>query len=67
MVILSRVSPLVKVVDQTQREATTSDKLLHFLLNDALTGNSRTVLIYCIHPPGKPPSGPTRIDITRIV
>ncbi|XP_076021125.1 uncharacterized protein LOC143011986 [Genypterus blacodes] len=29
-----------------------SDKLLPFLLNDALTGNSRAVLIYCIHPQG---------------
>ncbi|XP_044061335.1 kinesin-like protein klp-20 [Siniperca chuatsi] len=49
---LRGVSPLVKVVDQTQCEATTSDKLLPFLLNDALTGNSRTVLIYCIRPQG---------------
>ncbi|XP_041800708.1 osmotic avoidance abnormal protein 3 [Chelmon rostratus] len=49
---LRGVSPLVKIVDQTQCEAATSDKLLHFLLNEALTGNSRTVLIYCIHPQG---------------
>lgn len=53
MVLSSRVNPLLKVVDQTQCEATTSDKLLHFLLKDALTGNSRTALIYCIHPQGK--------------
>ncbi|XP_045886906.1 osmotic avoidance abnormal protein 3 isoform X2 [Micropterus dolomieu] len=49
---LRGVSPLLKVVDQTQCEATTSDKLLPFLLNDALRGNSKTVLIYCIHPQG---------------
>lgn len=48
----------MKVVEQTQHEATASPNLyqppnlLHFLLNNALTGNSRTVLIYCIHPPG---------------
>ncbi|XP_034400077.1 kinesin-like protein KIN-4C [Cyclopterus lumpus] len=47
---LRGVSPLVKVVDQTQREATSNDKILPFLLNDALTGNSRTALIYCINP-----------------
>ncbi|XP_053179543.1 chromosome-associated kinesin KIF4 [Scomber japonicus] len=47
---LRGVSPLMKVVDQIQHEATTTDKLLPFLLNDALTGNSKTVLIYCIHP-----------------
>lgn len=64
MEILSRVSPLVKVVDHTQPEATTSDTVLHFLLNDALTGNSRTVLIYCIHLPGKSSSGPTHINLT---
>ncbi|XP_056296124.1 kinesin-like protein KIF17 [Pseudoliparis swirei] len=49
---LRGVSPLVKVVDQTQREATSNDKILPFLLNDALTGNSRTALIYCINPQG---------------
>ncbi|XP_068447098.1 golgin subfamily A member 6-like protein 9 [Clinocottus analis] len=48
---LRGVSPLVKVMDQTQREATT-DKILPFLLNDALTGNSRTTLIYCVNPQG---------------
>lgn len=64
MVILSRVSPLVKIVDQTQCEAATSDKLLHFLLNEALTGNSRTVLIYCIHPQGK---HSTSTNLTRIL
>ncbi|XP_067454586.1 M protein, serotype 2.2 [Thunnus thynnus] len=47
---LRGVSPLMKVLDQIQCEATTTDKLLPFLLNDALTGNSKTVLIYCIHP-----------------
>ncbi|KAM7417744.1 hypothetical protein PAMA_017405 [Pampus argenteus] len=40
----------MKVLDQIQCEATTTDKLLSFLLNDALTGNSKTVLIYCIDP-----------------
>ncbi|XP_035525722.1 trichohyalin [Morone saxatilis] len=49
---LRGVNPLMKVVDRIQCEATTSDKLLHILLNDALTGNSRTVLIYCIQPQG---------------
>ncbi|XP_074505796.1 uncharacterized protein LOC141775955 [Sebastes fasciatus] len=49
---LRGVSPLLKVVDQPQCEATTGDKILPFLLNEALTGNSRTVLIYCIHPQG---------------
>ncbi|KAI3351787.1 hypothetical protein L3Q82_020618, partial [Scortum barcoo] len=49
---LRGVSPLVKVMDQTQCEATASDELLPFLLKNALTGNSRTVLIYCIHPQG---------------
>ncbi|TDH07725.1 hypothetical protein EPR50_G00108580 [Perca flavescens] len=49
---LRGVSPLVKVVEQSQCEATTSNTILPFLLNDALTGNSRTALIYCIHPRG---------------
>ncbi|XP_031175320.1 kinesin-like protein klp-20 [Sander lucioperca] len=49
---LRGVSPLVKVVEQTQCEPTTSNKILPFLLNDALTGNSRTALIYYIHPRG---------------
>ncbi|KAF7668460.1 hypothetical protein LDENG_00011970 [Lucifuga dentata] len=49
---LRGVSPLVKILDQMQSRATMSDKLLPFLLSDALTGNSRTVLIYCIHPQG---------------
>ncbi|XP_036933650.1 trichohyalin [Acanthopagrus latus] len=49
---LRGVNPLVKVLDQTQREGTTSDTLLHCLLSDALTGNSKTALIYCIHPQG---------------
>nr|XP_046263007.1 trichohyalin [Scatophagus argus] len=37
-------------MDQIKCEVTASDKLLHLLLNDALRGNNRTVLIYCIHP-----------------
>ncbi|XP_077958319.1 kinesin-related protein 1 isoform X2 [Gasterosteus aculeatus] len=49
---LRGVCPLVKVVDQTQREAATSEKILPFLLDDALRGNSRTALIYCISPQG---------------
>ncbi|KAK9518015.1 hypothetical protein VZT92_023344 [Zoarces viviparus] len=49
---LRGVSPLVRVVDQAQCEATTSDKILPFLLNDAVTGNSRTALIYCVNPQG---------------
>ncbi|XP_074529756.1 kinesin-like protein KIF17 [Halichoeres trimaculatus] len=49
---LRGVSPLVKVLDQTQCEAT-RDKPLPFLLNEALTGNSRTALVYCLHPQGK--------------
>lgn len=63
--IISRVSPLVNILDQTQREATTGDRLLHFLLNDALTGNSQTVLIYCIHPPGQWSSGLIRTNLSR--
>ncbi|XP_065815127.1 uncharacterized protein [Labrus bergylta] len=50
---LRGVSPLVKILDQTECQATPSDKLLPFLLHEALTGSSRTVLIYCIHPKGK--------------
>nr|XP_040029433.1 osmotic avoidance abnormal protein 3 isoform X3 [Gasterosteus aculeatus aculeatus] len=49
---LRGVCPLVKVVDQTQREAATSEKILPVLLDDALRGNSRTALIYCISPQG---------------
>ncbi|XP_010793013.1 osmotic avoidance abnormal protein 3 isoform X1 [Notothenia coriiceps] len=49
---LRGVCPLVKVVEETQSEATASDKILPSLLNDALTGNSRTVLVYCLHPQG---------------
>ncbi|KAF3838253.1 hypothetical protein F7725_010021, partial [Dissostichus mawsoni] len=44
---LRGVSPLVKVVEETQSEATTSDKILPSLLNDALTGNSRTASVNC--------------------
>ncbi|XP_068181394.1 golgin subfamily A member 6-like protein 9 isoform X2 [Antennarius striatus] len=49
---LRGVSPLVKVLDQTQNEGTTHEKVLDFLLKDSVTGNRRTVLIYCIHPQG---------------
>ncbi|XP_047190406.1 kinesin-like protein KIF17 [Scophthalmus maximus] len=49
---LRGVSPLLKVVDQIQGGATASDKLLPFLLHEALTGNSRAVLLYCISPQG---------------
>ncbi|XP_049442766.1 kinesin-like protein klp-20 [Epinephelus fuscoguttatus] len=49
---LRGVSPLVKVMDQTQYEATTNENIFPCLLSDALTGNSRTVLIYCVHPQG---------------
>ncbi|XP_063731950.1 kinesin-like protein klp-20 isoform X2 [Eleginops maclovinus] len=49
---LKGVSPLVRVVEKTQCEATASDQILPSLLNDALTGNSRTVLVYCLHPQG---------------
>ncbi|XP_026185553.1 chromosome-associated kinesin KIF4A isoform X2 [Mastacembelus armatus] len=49
---VTQVSPLVKIVDQIPHGATTSDKFLPFLLHDALTGNNRTVLIYCINPQG---------------
>ncbi|XP_061643161.1 uncharacterized protein si:dkey-201i24.3 isoform X6 [Phyllopteryx taeniolatus] len=48
--ISTRVNPLLKVMDQIPSEATKTDPLLHFLLSDALTGNSRTALIYCIQP-----------------
>ncbi|XP_061643159.1 chromosome-associated kinesin KIF4B isoform X4 [Phyllopteryx taeniolatus] len=47
---LMGVNPLLKVMDQIPSEATKTDPLLHFLLSDALTGNSRTALIYCIQP-----------------
>ncbi|KAM3612138.1 uncharacterized protein V6R79_003444 [Siganus canaliculatus] len=47
---LRGVNPLVKVVDPIQSEGPTSGTLLYSLLDEALTGNSRTVLIYCIHP-----------------
>ncbi|XP_034454136.1 kinesin-like protein KIN-4A [Hippoglossus hippoglossus] len=46
---LRGVSPLVKVVDQISCGASTADQLLPLLLHDALTGNSRAVLIYCIN------------------
>ncbi|XP_060935162.1 osmotic avoidance abnormal protein 3-like [Limanda limanda] len=46
---LRGVSPLVKVVDQISSGASTADQLLPLLLHDALTGNSRAVLIYCIN------------------
>ncbi|XP_040904848.1 osmotic avoidance abnormal protein 3 isoform X2 [Toxotes jaculatrix] len=49
---LRGVNPLVTVVDQIPCGDTTTDKLLPFLLQEALTGNSRTVLIYCITPQG---------------
>ncbi|KAL3044910.1 hypothetical protein OYC64_013225 [Pagothenia borchgrevinki] len=48
---LRGVSPLVKVVEETQMKPT-SDKILPSLLKDALTGNSRAVLVYCLHPQG---------------
>ncbi|KAJ3587959.1 hypothetical protein NHX12_011554 [Muraenolepis orangiensis] len=47
---LRGVSPLVKVLDQIQLGTRTSNKLLPFLLTDALTGNGRTCLLYCIPP-----------------
>ncbi|XP_053284335.1 uncharacterized protein LOC128445610 [Pleuronectes platessa] len=46
---LRGVSPLVKVVDQISSGASTADQLLPLLLHEALTGNSRAVLIYCIN------------------
>ncbi|KAF3693853.1 Kinesin-like protein KIF17 KIF3-related motor protein [Channa argus] len=49
---LRGVNPLVKVMEQIPHGATTSDKLLPHLLYEALTGNSQTVLIYCINPQG---------------
>ncbi|XP_028272740.1 kinesin-like protein KIN-4B [Parambassis ranga] len=48
---LKGVSPLVKVLDQIPNSAN-SINLLPFLLNEALTGNSKTALIYCIDPQG---------------
>ncbi|XP_061690002.1 uncharacterized protein si:dkey-201i24.3 isoform X2 [Syngnathoides biaculeatus] len=47
---LMGVNPLQKVTDQIPGDATKTDPLLHFLLSDALTGNTRTALIYCIQP-----------------
>ncbi|XP_054648484.1 osmotic avoidance abnormal protein 3 isoform X2 [Dunckerocampus dactyliophorus] len=46
------VNPLLKVVQQIQSEAAKADLLLPLLVRDALTGNSRTALIYCIQPQG---------------
>lgn len=57
--LLSRVSPLVKVVEHITCGGAASDKLLPLLLCDALTGNSRTVLIYIINPQGKLFEGPS--------
>ncbi|XP_035983067.1 kinesin-like protein KIF17 [Fundulus heteroclitus] len=50
---LRGVTPLLKVLDQTLNPSTAvSDSLLHALLKEALTGNNRTFLIYCINPQG---------------
>ncbi|KAL3972920.1 proto-oncogene serine/threonine-protein kinase Pim-2 [Sarotherodon galilaeus] len=50
---LRGVNPLLKVLDQIPNPAANiSVSLLPHLLNDALKGNSRTVLIYCINPQG---------------
>ncbi|XP_077433919.1 uncharacterized protein LOC144059024 isoform X2 [Vanacampus margaritifer] len=49
---LTGVNPLLKVMDQIPSQATKTDPLLHFLLNDVLTGNNRTTLIYFIQPQG---------------
>uniref|UniRef100_A0A1A8MGF3 Kinesin motor domain-containing protein n=1 Tax=Nothobranchius pienaari TaxID=704102 RepID=A0A1A8MGF3_9TELE len=50
---LRGVSPLLKVLDQMKTPAATDDNsLLLALLKDALTGNIRTYLIYCINPQG---------------
>ncbi|XP_028315924.1 kinesin-like protein KIF17 [Gouania willdenowi] len=48
---LTGVNPLVKLLDQKPKPAGTSCLNLHqSLLKEALTGNSKTVLIYCIDP-----------------
>ena len=57
----------MKVLDQTQREASTRDSLLHCLLSDALTGNSKTTLIYCVLPQGKCSAESADINLTRIL
>ncbi|KAK7922803.1 hypothetical protein WMY93_009705 [Mugilogobius chulae] len=49
---LRGVSPLVKALDQLQSEVSHEDKLLLFLLKDALSGSSRTALLCCLHPQG---------------
>uniref|UniRef100_A0A1A7XMR5 Kinesin motor domain-containing protein n=2 Tax=Iconisemion striatum TaxID=60296 RepID=A0A1A7XMR5_9TELE len=50
---LRGISPLLKVLDQMQTPPATDDNnLLLSLLKDALTGNIRTYLIYCINPQG---------------
>lgn len=46
---LKGISPLAKVLNQMPNTAD-SDSLLPLLLKDALTGNNRTWLIYCINP-----------------
>ncbi|XP_061758106.1 centrosomal protein of 290 kDa [Nerophis ophidion] len=50
--VLSRVNPLLAAVDQTPGQVTQTHPLLPCLLRDALTGSSRTTLIYFIQPQG---------------
>ncbi|XP_055081033.1 osmotic avoidance abnormal protein 3 [Periophthalmus magnuspinnatus] len=49
---LRGVSPLVKALAEIQTEDSPEDKLLSFLLKDALSGNSQTALLCCLHPQG---------------
>ncbi|XP_078810372.1 kinesin-like protein unc-104 isoform X2 [Oryzias latipes] len=49
---LRGLNPLVKTMDQIHSADAVNDNLLLFLLKEALTGNNRTFLIYCINPAG---------------
>ncbi|KAG7518887.1 kinesin klp-20 isoform X1 [Solea senegalensis] len=49
---LRGVNPLAKVVEQIPCGTPTADTLLPLLLHEALTGNSRSFLVYCINPQG---------------
>ncbi|XP_015205309.2 golgin subfamily A member 6-like protein 9 [Lepisosteus oculatus] len=49
---LNGISPLLKVLDQSESRSTPSDSLLPVVLTSALHGNCYNVLLYCIKPQG---------------